>query len=645
MLPLLVQMPANSWLQVNANLFSDVWTSPDLEPLDGSGTHPPSKIILAWSGFAWDQNRGDIILYGGGHANYSGNDVYRWHTSTLQWERASLPSEIRDDPVSGFQAIDGVDNAPSSAHTYKNNMFLPIADRFLTWGGAAYDNGGAYLRVLETNPTQTRPVGPYLFDPNRADGNKVGGTTGSHVMRVAPHPEIVGGQMWENRDIPLNLAGQTMPDTFVDGCAAYATEGGRDVAYVSATSGGSTNEELYRYQLTTLADPTLDQIAKVGSYFDAPATMITCGYDPSRQLFVHTGSNAQPFFFWDLTAARPTNPDQQVQIGSSIASFQSWLASQALDVTHCALEFDPSRDTFPLWCGTGAIWELSAPTTNSASGWTIAQRPAPPGVVPPGDTTTLGVLGKWRYAPYYDVFVGLEDINEGHVWIYKPSGWVQPNPTGNILPTVAVTSPTAGASVAPGNPLTLAASASDADGSIARVEFYVNGAKVGQTTSPPYIWTITPLLVGPYTVSAVAVDNVGGMTASVPVAFAVSAQLSTATMQRGLNGYTGVTDTYLNALDPDGPQGASTQLILDGANYTPLVRFSIFEAEGGPVPDGAVVQSAILALYKQFYDDPVQLNALLKPWVESQATWNEAQAGAPWTAAGANDAGSDYDPT
>ena len=44
-------------------------------------------------------------------------------------------------------------------------------------------------------------------------------------------------------------------------------------------------------------------------------------------------------------------------------------------------------------------------------------------------------MGKWRYAPYYDVFIGLQDINDGDIWIYKPVGWVQPNPPGNALPT------------------------------------------------------------------------------------------------------------------------------------------------------------------------------------------------------------------
>jgi hypothetical protein len=113
-----------------------------------------------------------------------------------------------------------------------------------------------------------------------------------------------------------------------------------------------------------------------------------------------------------------------------------------------------------------------------------------------------GVLGKWRYAPFYDVFVGLEDINEGHVWLYKPAGWVQPNPAGNVLPTVTITAPANGALVAPGTPLNLTATASDPDGTISRVEFYANGVKLGQDTSASYSVAWTPILVGTYTIGA-----------------------------------------------------------------------------------------------------------------------------------------------
>ncbi len=65
--------------------------------------------------------------------------------------------------------------------------------------------------------------------------------------------------------------------------------------------------------------------------------------------------------------------------------------------------------------------------------------------MPPGDIIGTGIMGKWHYAPFYDVFVGLEDANEGQIWIYKPAGWVQPNPPGNALPTVTITSPANGA--------------------------------------------------------------------------------------------------------------------------------------------------------------------------------------------------------
>ena len=84
--PLLERIKAmrpGSWARVNANSFSDVWTPARLRPLKESSNPTPSKIIAAWSSFAWDSRRGDLILYGGGHANYTGNDVYRWRARTL----------------------------------------------------------------------------------------------------------------------------------------------------------------------------------------------------------------------------------------------------------------------------------------------------------------------------------------------------------------------------------------------------------------------------------------------------------------------------------------------------------------------------------------------------------------------------------
>ncbi len=566
--------------EVNTNLYSDVWTPASLEPLDNGVTHTPAKIIQPWSGFAWDSNRGDLIIYGGGHANYSGNDVYRWRSSTLRWERAALPSEIYDDPVVGFLAIDGVDAAPIAAHTYDNNTFLPVADRFLTWGGATYNNGYSYIRVSETNPATYRLTGPYLLDPSRADGNKVGGTTGSNVMRVDPTP-ITGGQMWENRDIPLHLAGQSIPEASLEGCSVAVVEGGVDVLYVGATHRYATDLNVWRYQLTDISNPALDQSTQVGSFSVGTVGITTCGYDPARKLFVRTGTNTHPFIFWDLTKAGPTNADQLVQIDSTIAGLQAWLSAQGLDLQNCALKFDPVRQTFLFWCGaaTDGIarsgWrQYGVGVDHRAAGDAGAAGAA-------GDTSGTGILGKWRYAPFYDVFVGLEDINEGHIWIYKPLGWMQPNPVGNALPSVSITGPADGTTVAPGTPLNLAANASDADGSIVRVEYYANGIKLGQDTTAPYSVPWTPLFVGSYWLVAIAVDNVGGMKASTPVNLTVNAPLTTATLQRGLNGYAGVDDTFLNSTATTIAYGASTPLYLDGARTRRCCALPCSSRKGG----------------------------------------------------------------
>ncbi len=79
----------------------------------------------------------------------------------------------------------------------------------------------------------------------------------------------------------------------------------------------------------------------------------------------------------------------------------------------------------------------------------------------------------------------------------------------NEPPAVAITSPADNATVYAPTNLELLASASDSDGSVARVDFFGDGAGLGQASASPYrlVWTNPP--VGPHTLSAVATDNRG----------------------------------------------------------------------------------------------------------------------------------------
>jgi hypothetical protein len=75
-------------------------------------------------------------------------------------------------------------------------------------------------------------------------------------------------------------------------------------------------------------------------------------------------------------------------------------------------------------------------------------------------------------------------------------------------PTVSVTSPVAGASIT-GTSVGLAASASDADGSVVRVDYYSGPGLVASAYAAPWTTTWTNVAPGTYQLTATATDNSG----------------------------------------------------------------------------------------------------------------------------------------
>ncbi|MFA5344614.1 MAG: Ig-like domain-containing protein, partial [Kiritimatiellia bacterium] len=84
----------------------------------------------------------------------------------------------------------------------------------------------------------------------------------------------------------------------------------------------------------------------------------------------------------------------------------------------------------------------------------------------------------------------------------------------NVPPVVSLTGPANGAGFsAPAN-ITLTANASDADGTVSRVEFYAGVTKLGQSTVVPYSLTWNNVPAGDYSLTARAYDNSSAVTTS-----------------------------------------------------------------------------------------------------------------------------------
>ncbi len=97
------------------------------------------KVMKPWSSGAYDTRRERLVIFGGGHLDYSGNELYAFDVNTLQWLQLTQPSAPEDisktDPIYA-------DGRPSAVHTYDGLEYLPNVDRLFTSGGSIYGTGG-----------------------------------------------------------------------------------------------------------------------------------------------------------------------------------------------------------------------------------------------------------------------------------------------------------------------------------------------------------------------------------------------------------------------------------------------------------------------------------------------------------------------
>lgn len=730
LMSMLRNTPENGWVRVNTNRIEDVFTPTELlvstTKTPDSNPWGPRGIIGAYSGFTWDSRRGDLIIYGGGHANYGGNDLYRFKATTLTWERMSLPSDVLTLGPTPWLTVDGADASPPSAHTYDNNIYLPIADRFLTFGGPIFGNGEPFEKREPDN--STRITGPYFFDPARADANKVGGLTGSHSQWDNPNSWVIGGEMWENRDVPLNVPSADFTRHFVEGSTGYKQENGKDVVYVH---GAYAN--LSKYTVNDLDDPTQDTWERVGLGGDgAGGGPGTAAYLPTLDLYVRASTNL--FSYWDLSTPSATNPNVPFVPDGDFVAMSTGLYNYGLG--DYGMDYDAPRNRFLLWVGGRDVWSLTPPAVVSPNGWSMEKLASPPGPNP-YNAAGSGILGKWKYLAQLDAFITLQQWYDGNIWIYKPENWVEPISDD---PHITITEPSSKGYFLPNDDIVVSAAASNAQATITQVELLMDGQTIAVLTQPPYTTTVTSVQLGVYTFEAIATDSNGdawisprvsatvanhvnnppsvsmtapfdgetviyvdgrtvpftadasdsdgtiaevefflngvsvGVDTTAPYSILWDAQqgthmltaiatddtnittVSAATqlnvtppgdgdliiLQDGLDGYAGTNDTYLDAFHTTFPKG-NKEWINSSNVFNPLLRFDIFANEGGPVPEGANISYAALAVYKSsYYNFTYRAYPVLIDWIESAATWIEADSGTPWNMLGAAGANSDY---
>ncbi len=121
---------------------------------------------------------------------------------------------------------------------------------------------------------------------------------------------------------------------------------------------------------------------------------------------------------------------------------------------------------------------------------------------------------------------------------------------------------------------------------------------------------------------------------------AANQEQHTVVFQEGLNGYSGVEDTHVDAYSPNSNYSASSPL---RAGYKQR-RASIVKFNLAPIPQEAVIESATLQLYADGWSGdsvPLSVYYITRTNVISEVTWEAASASQQWGQPGCEDTTTD----
>jgi len=143
---LLLGLPADSWSSAPGSKLLDTCKS---AASYGDGVYLVSgcgSIVAAWGGGALDTQRQKMVVWGGGHNDYGGNEVYAFDLKTFAWEQQTTPSKppFNKDPLD--------DGKPVSRHTYDGVEFIAHRGTILGWGGSRSTDGGGTMLTWEYQP-------------------------------------------------------------------------------------------------------------------------------------------------------------------------------------------------------------------------------------------------------------------------------------------------------------------------------------------------------------------------------------------------------------------------------------------------------------------------------------------------------------
>ncbi len=344
---------------------------PDFPDLFGS----PTAAIYAWSGGAYDPKRQHYLVWGGGHNDYNGNEVYAfplYGSESPKWFLLTKPSPPTMATPTSPSVAENPDGTPASNHTYALLQVDPFADRLVSMGlGSVFGSNGAEADQIRALNLATNTWEPASTHPSVSFGC-VGSATAfdpltKRIYRKAGNSRL-GLDVYDVATRTLTTLSDDLSTTSIDFNIDLDPERGVMLAIGGYDSNGPTNNG---HQLTVWK-------TKAATSTSVPAASLTPANFPS-----------------------------------------------ALRSTKLGLAFHPPSGSFVAYASDGTLFRIVPPPDPfSPTGW-VFERLSPQGPALPADGDH-GTYSRWRWAPYPD------DASKG-VFVVIQAGAVTPFPPTNVF--------------------------------------------------------------------------------------------------------------------------------------------------------------------------------------------------------------------
>ncbi len=312
-------------------------------------------IIAAWGGGTLDTREHRLVVWGGGHGDYGGNEVYALRLDTANGDTGENPWVKLTEPEA-YEALDDDCSNPDnltdngqrrSQHTYNRPAYIPALNAVCDTGGSI---GYVYCPALRQTDCYDFDTGEWHL--NVAPGNASG--TGSFG---AVHG--VTGEWWLQGGQGSGLLGRFQPDTMTWTFGHYDNVPG-----------------------------------------SSPGRM-TAAIDTTRNKFVALGGGR----FWALDL------DSFVEGESELSEHPVEPAgdSEIINAGAPGVAYDPVQDRIVAWRGGPDLYLLDLDTMT----WSRVTLSGDPG--PAADR---GSFGRFRYSPHYNLFVVVSSVN-ANAWVIK----------------------------------------------------------------------------------------------------------------------------------------------------------------------------------------------------------------------------------